>query len=172
MELAGIRDQRPSAVGSLEPPYERLDIVENGAVLAKERGERIGQHSNMVPRRAREPASVGEDQSRVMLSRGRDAPVKRCEVIHILSDHRSAFGRRRPKQILVRQPDEIATLLDRDGIVSPVPQQGRDAGGVHLIEEELHPVSSLRSFSQAANSRSAISSFSAIMASISSVNSA
>ena len=32
-----------SSVGSLEPPYERLDIVENGAVLAEERGERIGQ---------------------------------------------------------------------------------------------------------------------------------
>jgi len=115
---------------------------------------------------------MGEDQPRVTLSHGRDAPVKRREVIQILSDHRSAFGHRHPKQILVRQPDEIATLLDGDDIVSPVSQQGRDAGGVHLIEEKFHPVSSLRSFSQAANSRSAISSFSAIMASISAVNSA
>ena len=94
------------------------------------------------------------------------------EVLHILSDDRSTIGRRGPKQLLVRQPDEVCAFLDGDDVVSSAPQIGRDARGVHLVEEQLHPDSSLRSFSQAANSRSAMSSLCAISASISSVNSA
>ena len=125
----------------------------------------------MVLSGARKPAVVGEDEPRVPLSLGRDAPVENCEVLNILGHDRSAIGRRGPKNILVGQPDEIGTILDRNGVVSLVAEDGRDARGMHLVKEELHPDSSLRSFSQAANSRSAMSSLRAISASISSVNS-
>ena len=69
-------------------------------------------------------------------------------------------------------PMRSAALLDGDGIVPAMAHAGRDGGGMHLVQEELHSESSLRSFSQAASSRSAMSSLSAISASISSVNSA
>lgn len=141
-------------------------------MLAEEYGKRIGQHSHMVPPSARKPAGVGEDEPRVPLSFGRDAPVEHCEVLHVLGHDRSAVGRRGPEQILIGQPDEIGTLFDGGGIVSQVPEENRDARGVHLVKEELHPDSSLRSFSQAANSLSAMSSLRAISASISSVCSA
>ena len=120
-----------------------------------------------------QPARDGDGVvAAVSLPSGRDASVEHREVLHILGDYRSAIGRRCPKQILVRQPDEVGTILDSDSVVSSAPQMGRDTRGVHLVEEELHPDSSLRSFSQAANSRSAMWSLRAISASISSVNSA
>ena len=98
----------------------------------------------------------------------------------------TAIGCCGPQQILIGQPDQVGPLLDGDGVVAAVSQPARDGdgvvaavsqpardgGGVHLVEEELHPDSSLRSFSQAANSRSAMWSLRAISASISSVNSA
>ena len=115
---------------------------------------------------------MSEDQPCVSLPRGNDAPVEHREALHILGDDRPLISRRGPKQIVVRQPDEVGALLYGDGVVPSVPQEGRDARGVHLVEEELYPDSSPRSFSQAANSRSAMSSFSAISESISSVNSA
>ena len=126
----------------------------------------------MVLSAARKPAGMGEYEPRVPLSFGRDTPVEHCEVLHILGHDCSAIGRRGPEQILVGQPDQFGTLLDGDGVVSTVPEEGRDARGVHLVEEELHPDSSLRSLSQADNSRSAMSSLYVISASISSVNSA
>ena len=46
-------------------------------------------------------------QSGVSLPRGRAAPMKRREVLHILGDNRPAFGCRNPKQILVRHSDEV-----------------------------------------------------------------
>ena len=138
-------------------------------MLADEYRKRIGQRSHMVPPAARKPAGMGEDEPHVPLSFGSDAPMEHGEVLHILGHDRSAVGRRGPEQILVGHPHEIATFLDGDGIVSQVPKERRNARGVHLVEEEPHPVSSLRSFSQAANSRSAMSSLRAISASISSV---
>ena len=126
----------------------------------------------MVPPGARKPAGMGEHEPGVPSPIGRDAPVEHCEVLHILGHDRSAVGRCGLEQILVGHPDEIGTLLDGDGLVSQIPKEGRDARSVHLVEEEPHPDSSLRSFSQAANSRSARSSLRAISASISAVCSA
>ena len=139
---------------------------------AEQGGKRIGQHPSMVRRGAGEPAGMAEYQPRVSLPGGQDVPVEPREVMHILSDDRSAFGCRSLEQILVRQPDEVSALLDGGGVVTPVTQQGRDGGAVHLVEEELHPDRSLRSFSQVASSRSETSKLCAISASISSVNSA
>ncbi len=141
-------------------------------MVCEEDGKRISEHSHMILSGTREPARMGEDQPRVSSPGDREALVEHREALHILADDRSAIGDRGPEQILVGQPDEVGALLDGDGVVSPVSQEGRDARGVHLVEEELHPDSSLRSFSQAANSRSAMSSLCAISASISSVNSA
>ena len=141
-------------------------------MLAEEHCERIGQHSHMVPPGAGEPAGMGKDEAHMPPPSGRYAPVEHCEVLHILGHDRSAVGRCGLEQILVGQPDEIGTLLDGDGFVSQIPEESRDARGVHLVKEELHPDSSLRSFSQAANSRSARSSLRAISASISSACSA
>ena len=141
-------------------------------MLAEQGGKRIGQHPRMVRRGAGKPAGIGEDQRGVSLPGGQDVPVEPREVIHILSDNRSAFGCRSLEQILVRQPDEVSALLDGGGVVTPVTQQGRYGEAMHLVEEELHPDRSLRSFSQAASSRSETSKLCAISASISSVNSA
>ena len=161
-----------SSVGALEPPYERLYIAEYGTVLGEKNGQCFGQHWHMVPSGAREPPGVGEDHSRMAESRGRDAPVEHREILDVLGDDRPPISRRAPKQVLIGQPDEVGALLDGDGIVPAMAHAGRDGGGMHLVQEELHPESSLRSFSQAASSRSAMSSLSAISASISSVNSA
>lgn len=141
-------------------------------MLAEERGKRIGQHLHIALGRAREPARQPEDQPRMWLPPGEEAQVESREIPDVLGHDRSIIGCRDPNQVLVSHADEVGSLLDGDGVVPPVSQQGRDGGSIHLVEQELHPVSSLRSFSQAANSRSAISSFSAISASISSVNSA
>ena len=126
----------------------------------------------MVRGGAGEPARMGEDQPRVPLPGSRDVLVQRGEVLDVLGDHCSLIGRRGAQQILVGHSDELCTPLDGDGVVSPVSQPGRDPRGVHLVEEEPHPDSSLRSFSQVANSRSAMSSLCAISASTSPVNSA
>ena len=159
-------------VGAFEPPYERLDAVEHGAVLDDEDGERVGEHPHMVPVGAAEPARMGEDHSRVASPLGGAAPVQHGEVLDVLGDDGSAVGRRGPEQAGVGQPDQVGALLDGDGVVAAVAQSGRDGGGVHLVEEEPHSASSLRSFSQAADSRSAMSSLRLISSSISAVNSA
>ena len=91
-------------------------------MLAEQGGKRISQHPSMVRRGAGEPAGVGEYQPRVALTGGQDVAVEHREVMHILGDDRSAFGCRSLEQILVRQPDEVWTLLDGDGVVTPVTQ--------------------------------------------------
>ena len=141
-------------------------------MLDEEGAECICQDSHMVRGGARESARMGEDQPRVPLPGSRDVLVQRGEVLDVLGDNRPLVGRRGPQQVLVGHSDQLCTLLDGDGVVSPVSQPGRDPRGVHLVEEEPHPDSSLRSFSQVANSRSAMSWLRAIRASISSVNSA
>ena len=47
--LPNLRADRLSSVGAFEPPYERLDAVEHGAVLDHEDSERVGEHPHMVP---------------------------------------------------------------------------------------------------------------------------
>ena len=141
-------------------------------MLDEEGTECVGQDLHMVRGGAREPARMGEDQPRVVLPRSCDVLVQRGEVLDVLGDDRALIGRRGPQQVLVGHSSEFCTLLDGNGVVAPFSQPGRDPRSVHLVEEEPHPDSSLRSFSQVASSRSAISSLRAICASISSVNSA
>ena len=60
----GSRSNGSQRVGSLQPPYERLDIVENGAAHREERGERIGEHGHTVLRGAGEPAGMAKKSVR------------------------------------------------------------------------------------------------------------
>ena len=73
---------------------------------------------------------MGEDQSRVLVPCGKDAPVERGEVLDVLGDDRSPIGCCGPQQIVIGQPDQVGPLLDGDGVVAAVSQPARDGDGV------------------------------------------
>ena len=85
--------------------------------------------------------------------------VKNGEVLDVLGDNRSSIGGCCAQQIGISKPDEFWSFLDSDHVISTPSQFNGNCGRVHLIQQQLHPDSKRRSFSQTASSRSAISSF-------------
>ena len=85
--------------------------------------------------------------------------VKNGEVLDVLGDNRSPIGGCCAQQIGISKPDKFWSFLDSDHVISEPTQFNGNCGRVHLSQQQLHPDSKRRSFSQIANSRSAISSF-------------
>lgn len=78
--------------------------------------------------------------------------MKYREVLDVLRHHCSSLGSGRLKQVCVGQPSEIFALCDGTDVDVAAPQCFGYRRGVHLIEKELHPDSSRRSFSHMASS--------------------
>ena len=113
----------------------------------------------MVTGPTRKPARVSEEQARMGSSRSGAGLVEGSEVLDILGDNRSSICGCSAQQIGISKPDEFWSFLDSNHVMPEPAQSNGNCGRVHLVEQQLHPDSRRRSFSQTASSRSAISSF-------------
>lgn len=126
-------------------------------MLRQERRQCVDEGLHVIADAAREPARVSEEQARMGLSQSGACLVESSEVFDVLGDNRSPIGGCSAQQIGVGKSDEFWPFLDSDYFMPKPAQFNGNCGRVHLIQQQLHPDSKRRSFSQTASSRSAIS---------------
>lgn len=73
---------------------------------------------------------------------GAPLAVEAHEVGDVLADERPSLASGNHQQLFVGEPAQRAALINSLGLRAPLAQRSRQAGGVHLVQQQLHTPSS------------------------------
>ena len=133
------------------------------------RGPRIDRHRKSCVQRAANPSTGRERDKdrRHRCARSLSLVEQRQEIDSVLGDYRAILVNGSRQQVDVRRTAE-PDISDMDRIVPALDEELSNAFGIHLVDQEPHPVSTAERATVSFRTRSAASSFSRSLASISS----
>ena len=92
----------------------------------------------MARRGSGEARRERDHDSRVPAAGGTPLAVEAHEVGDVLADERPALPSGNHQKLFVGEPTQWTTFIDSLGVRAPLAQRSRQAGGVHLVQQQLH----------------------------------